>query len=410
MKILLLTYYFPPEIGAAPHLFFDLGRYLVKRGYEVQVLTNFPSYNLEKMPEKYKGRFLIKEEIEGMKVLRIGATHLPFSRKIAVLRGLEHFWLSFIFSLGGLSTRDFDLIIFYSPPLTLGITAWFLGKIKKAPFIINVQDIFPQNAIDLGILKNRLLIDLFKKIEKFVYKKAAFVTVHSEKNKNFVEKIGIKSEKIKVISNWVDTEAIKIGERMNDFRKENNLGDKFIVSFAGVLGFSQDLDVVIEAANLLKENREILFLIIGEGSEKERLKEKAKKMNIENVIFLPMQPREKYPLLLQASDICLVTLKKEVKTPVVPSKILSIMAAGRPIIASMNLEGDAPKIIRQAQCGYLLSPEDSKGLVAAILKLYNFLEERKKLGYNGREYCERNFSLDASIKKYIELFKIVFKK
>jgi glycosyltransferase involved in cell wall biosynthesis len=206
MKILLLTNYFPPEIGAASHLFFDLGKYLTKKGYDVQVLTGFPSYNLRKKLKKYRGKILMKEKIERMKVVRIGPTHLPNSRRIPILRGVEHFWLSFIFFLGGLLAKKPDLIIFYSPPLTLGLSCWFLSKVKKIPFIINVQDLFPQNAIDLGILKNQLLIKVFRKIEKFVYKKAFFITVHSEQNKEYIKQTGVEEKKIKVIPNWVDTE------------------------------------------------------------------------------------------------------------------------------------------------------------------------------------------------------------
>lgn len=410
MRILLLTNYFPPEIGAAPHLFFDLGKYLVKKGYNIQVLTGFPFYNLKKVPEKYKGKFYMREEMEGMKVIRIGGTHLPFSRRIAILRGIEHFWLSFVFFFGAFFIERPDLVLFYSPPLTLGITAWFLGKIKKAPFIINVQDLFPQNAINLGILKNKVLINLFLKIEKFVYEKASFITVHSPKNKEYIERGGIGSEKIKIIPNWVDTEIIKIGERMNEFRKEYKLGDKFVISFAGVLGFSQDLDVVLKASTLLKKNRDILFLIVGEGPEKERLTAKARKMRVESVKFLPMQPRKKYSLILQASDICLVTLKKEVKTPVVPSKILSIMAAGKPIIASLPLEGDAAKVIKETESGIVVEPENPKQFSKAVLELHQSDKKREKLGKKGRNYAIENFSPSACIGRYEKLFLRLVKK
>jgi glycosyltransferase involved in cell wall biosynthesis len=202
---------------------------------------------------------------------------------------------------------------------------------------------------------------------------------------------------------------IKPGKRMNDFRKKYELGNKFIISFAGVVGHSQDLDIILESANLLGKYKNILFLTVGEGPEKERLKRKSEEMRLENLKFLPMQPRKHYPLVLQASDICLVTLKKEVKTPVVPSKILSIMAAGRPIIACLNLKGDAPKVIRQANCGYVFPPGDFKGLSKAILKLSLSIETQRKLGYNGREYCQKNFSLNACIKKYKKLFEVIKK-
>jgi glycosyltransferase involved in cell wall biosynthesis len=410
MNLLLLTNYFPPEIGAAPHLFFDLGKFLVGKGYNVEVLTGLPAYNLKNIPKEYRGKILFREEMSGMRVLRIGFTHLPGSRNAPLIRGIEHFWLAFAFFIGGLFVRKPDIILLYSPPLTLGLTAWLLSKIKKAPFIINVQDLFPQSAVDLGIIKNKFLINLFRRVEQFIYHKAAFITVHSEQNKEYIKKSGIKADKIKIVHNWVDINFIKPARRINYFRKKYKLGSKFIISFAGVLGYSQDLDVVLEVAKLLRENQDILFLIVGEGPEKGRLVGKAKRMNLGNVKFLPIQPKEVYPKVLQASDVCLVTLRQEVKTPVVPSKILSIMAAGRPLVACMDIHGDAPKIIKNANCGYALPPSDPEKLAKSILSLYKDVELRKHFGYNGRKYCEKNFSEEVCIGKYIKLFNILKRK
>jgi len=404
MRILLLTAYFPPEIGAASHLFFDLGKGLVKKRYSVQVLTGLPSYNLEKKPKRYRRKILVKEKMDGMEVIRIGVTHLPSSRSIPILRGLEHFWMATVFSFAQVFLKKPDLILFYSPPITLGLSCWFLGRLKQVPFIVNVQDLFPQNAIDLGILKNSFLIKIFQKIERFVYKKANFVTVHSNQNKKYILNKGIPEEKIEVVPNWVDTGAIKPGKRMNAFREKYKLGNRFIVSFAGVLGYSQDFDVILDAANFLKRDDNILFLIVGEGPEKTRIQKKAEKMKLENVKFLPMQPRQDYPLVLAGSDVCLVTLRKEVKTPVVPSKILSIMAAGRPIAAAMDLAGDGPEIIRKARCGFVLSAGDGRKLADSILKLYQSVELREKYGYNGRRYCEKYLSLRSGVRKYMGLF------
>lgn len=410
MRILLLTYFFPPEIGSASHLFYELAESLTEKGYEIQVLTGFPSYNLEKKPGKYRGRFLMKEKIGQVKVIRIAGTHLPLSRKIALLRGIEHFWLSFVFFLRALFISKMDLILLYSPPLTLGITAWLLKKIKRVPFIINVQDLFPQNAIDLGILKNKILIRIFKSLEKFIYRKSSFITVHSEGNKKEIISKCQNPDKVKVIPNWVDTKSIQPGKRMNDFRKEYELGDKFIVSFAGVIGFSQGLEVVLWAASHLREKKDILFLIIGKGPEKGFLEKKSKEMKIENLKFLPMLSFQRYPLCLQASDICLVTLKKEVKTPVVPSKILSIMAAGRPIVAALFTQGEAAQLIREARAGVVVKPENPRELARAILELYENQTQRETLGKNGREYLEKNFSRQVCIQQYQNLCLSIIKK
>lgn len=405
MKVLLLTNYFPPEIGSASHLFYDLGEGLVSRGHSVQVLTGFPSYNMERRPAEYRRKVMMKEEEAGMKVLRVGPTHLPASRKVPVVRGLEHLWLGFVYFFWGLwLVEEPDVILLYSPPLTLGMAAWALSRMKGASFVINVQDLFPKSAVDLGVLTNPLFIGFFRRMEKFVYEKARFVTVHSSQNKKAVEERGVSSEKVEVIPNWAPTEEIKPGPRKNEFRKKYDLEKRFVVSFAGVLGYSQDLDVVLEAARSLKNQRNILFLIIGDGPEKKRLKRRREEMQLENVRFLPLQPREKYPATQTASDVCLATLKKEVETPVVPSKILSAMAAGRPVLAAMNLGGDAPRVIKKSGCGWVCPAGDSQCLAEKILKLYTSTELREKMGKAGRRFAEENLSLRVCIRSYEKLF------
>jgi len=260
-----------------------------------------------------------------------------------------------------------------------------------------------EKYIDLGILKNKLLIRFFEAMERWVYQRANLVTVHSPGNRDHVVMKGAPPEKVEVMHNWVDTDFIVPGERMNSFREEFGLGDKFIVSFAGVIGYSQDIDVILGAADLLRDKEGILFLIVGDGVEKERLEKKAAGMGLPNVRFIPMQPRDKYPTVLHASDVCLATLHKEVKTPVVPSKILSIMAAGRPVVACMNLGGDAPRLVEEAGCGYVLPPEDPEILADHILKLYQGEELREEMGRNGREYAEKELALTVAGERYIRL-------
>ena len=344
----------------------------------------------------------MKEKLSGMKVVRLPFARVPFSRKFLVLRGLEHLWTPWVYVLGALALPRADVSLFYSPPLTLGLTAQALKVFKKTPWIVNVQDLFPKNAIDLGLLKNKFLIKFFQTLEKWTYKKTSAITVHSIGNKDYIVKKGVAPSKVKVIPNWVDTDFIKPGPRLNRFRAKYKLGKKFIVSFAGVMGYSQDMKVILKTASLLQKYPEILFLLVGEGPEKENLK--CQISNIKNIKLLPIQPRETYPQVLSASDISLVTLKKDVKTPVVPSKILSIMAAQRAIVASLPLEGDAPKLIKKAKCGIVVPPENHQKLAQAILRLYKNSQLRKKLGQNGRKYAEKNLSRKVTIKKYEKLF------
>jgi len=403
MNILILTEAFPPEIRSASHLLYELAEDLVEKGFQVTVITRFPKNYIDKIDKKYTGKLFSREKMSGINVIRLYS--FSFLRHIPLIRGLSQFILSGLLVVGGIVSGKQDIILAYSPPLPLGISAYLLGKIKKAPFIFNVQDIFPQSVIDLGLLRSKILIKISELMERFIYKKACFITVHSKGNRENIIYKDIDPDKIVTITNWVDTDLIKsINNNDNHFKIKNNLNGRFVVSFAGVMGFAQGLDVVINCAELLKPYKDILFLLVGDGVKKDGLIKKAEDMQLNNIKFLPPQPKEIYPSILYASDICLVTLDKSVKTPVVPAKLLNIMASGRPVVACMNLKGDAPKIIKDAKCGYCVESDDVDGFSKAILKLYNNPKLRDEFGMNGRKYAVKYFSRKTCIEKYERLF------
>jgi colanic acid biosynthesis glycosyl transferase WcaI len=400
-RILLLTAYFPPDTGSAAHLFYELGTALAKRGHRVTVITGLPSYHAQGPLDRYKGRLWIREAVGSLDVVRVAALQLP--RRLMVGRALSQFSMAVSFFIAGMCLAGHDVAIAYSPPLPLGLCAGGLKWLRRTPFILNVQDLFPQSLIDLGLLRNRWIIRAFEGMERLVYRWADAITVHSEGNRRHVLGRCAAAAKVKVIPNWVDVNFIRPAGQTNGFRKKYNLGDAFVVSFAGVLGYSQDLDVVLEAAQLVPlqplptGHPALLWLIVGDGIERTRLEEKAQAMHLNNVRFLPMQARTEYPAVLHASDVCLVTLHAEVKTPVVPSKLLSIMAAGRPVVAAFNLDGDAPRLVAEARCGLCVPPEDPRALADAVLKLYRDPSLREELGRNGRVYAEETLSLDVCV-------------
>lgn len=403
MNILILTEAFPPEIRSASHLLYELAESLVEKGFKITVITRFPKDYINKIDKKYRGRLFSREKMGGINVIRLNS--FSFLRHIPLIRGLSQFILSGLLVIGGIVSGRQNIILTYSPPLPLGISAYLLGKLKKAPFIFNVQDIFPQSVIDLGLLKSKVLIKISELMEKFIYKKANYITVHSEGNRENIISKKVNPEKIIIIHNWVDTNLIKpINNNDNYFKIKNNLNGRFVVSFAGVMGFAQGLDIVISCAELLKSYKDILFLLVGDGVKKNGLMKKAEDKQLNNIKFLPPQPKEVYPSILYSSDICLVTLDKSVKTPVVPAKLLNVMASGRPVMASMNLKGDAPKIIRNAKCGYCVEADDVEGFSEAILKLYHEPVLRKEFGENGRAYVVKHFSRKVCIEKYEKLF------
>jgi len=391
MKILLITPYFPPEIGSAAHLYYELGQALRERGHEIAILTGLPRYHVAGKQKNYRQSPCIYETYHGLKVLRVFNLDIPWN--IPIIRGMDQFVSALIAGMAGVWLPAFDAAVVYSPPLPLALAALALCRARRRPLIVNIQDLFPQSAIDLGVLKNPYLIRIFKGLESFLYRHADLVAVHSEGNRDHVLNAGGKFGKVTVVPNWIDTKAIQPGSRENGLRASLGLEHHFVVSFAGIMGYSQDLETVLHSARILKDQKNLVFLMVGDGVEKFKLLKLAQENQLGNVLFLPMQPKDKYPEVLLASDLCLVTLRQEVKTPVIPSKILSIMAAGRPVLASLPLDGDAPRLIAEAGCGLCVPPGDPDAMARAIRQLADRPDLRERLGASGRLYAERHLSL-----------------
>lgn len=407
MKVLLITGYFPPEMAAAPNLNYELGRELVRLGHSVTVATGFPRYNLKEAPEKYRGKLYMRETMDGMTVERIWYPALP--RGVPVARGIDILLMAFALVFSALRAGRADVASVFSPPLTVGLTAILMRRLRGIPFVYNVHDLFPQNAVDLGVLRNKALIRFFRRMESGIYRRSDYLTVISAGNRDRVIASGADPDRTFIVPDWVDADFVFPGEKRNEFSERHGLADKFVVSFTGVMGFSQDLDIVLAAARLLAGNPDIRFLLVGDGVEKPRLLAEAEKHHLKNVIFLPMMPREDVPIVLSSSDACLATLPASVKTPPVPSKIVWAMSAGRPLITCLPLDGDAPDLIRAADCGICLPPENPQALADAVARLQANPKDCRRLGENGRRYVLENLSLRRSAGKYLELFESAMK-
>ncbi|HAY21115.1 MAG TPA: glycosyltransferase WbuB [Desulfobacterales bacterium] len=401
MNILLTTPFFPPEVGSASHLFYELAQALQNRGHTVTVLTGLPRYHVADNGLEYRQQRLVREVYHGLDVWRVWNLDIPWDAP--VLRGLDQFVFAASAGLAGLRLPDFDAALVYSPPLPLALAALGFCRARRRPLVVNVQDLFPQSAIDLGVLTNPMLIRIFRHLEARLFRRAELLTAHSEGNRQYILTHGGRPGRVRVLPNWIDTSAITPGERHNGWRATLGWQDRFIVSFAGIMGYSQDLETILECARLLQDRPDIGILMVGDGVEKPKLLHMAKEMALANVAFLPMQPKEKYSEVLAASDVCLATLRPEVQTPVVPSKILSIMAAGRPVLAAMPLGGDGPKLVTEAGCGLCVEPGNPPALSGAILRLYTDPELRTSMGHQGRHYAEAHLSLEACVGKVEDL-------
>jgi colanic acid biosynthesis glycosyl transferase WcaI len=311
MKILLISPFFPPEVGSASHLYFEMAQALQQRGHEITVLTGVPRYHVVDNRQQYQSRFLIRENYHGLNVIRTFTLDIPWNKML--LRGLDQYVSAFCSGVAGLGLPSFDAALAYSPPLPLALATLALCRLRRRPLAVNVQDLFPQSAIDLGFLQNPHLIRIFRGLESLLFRAADLLVVHSEGNRRYVVERGGKPHRVSVVPNWIDTHAIRPAARQNGLRLSLGLEERFIVSYAGVMGYSQDLDTVLASAALLRDHPEIAFLLVGNGVQKPALVQQARRQNLQNVYFLPMQPKEKYPEILSASDACLVTLRQEVK-------------------------------------------------------------------------------------------------
>jgi len=402
MKILLVTDAYPPEIRSASHLMQELAEELKGGGHSVTVATCYPKYNLENASPG--GKFDELSFENGIRVVRIHT--LPHHKVNFLLRGISQVTLPLIFwqKMNPYLKDGVDAVLVYSPPLPLWHVGFRAKKIHGARFILNIQDIFPQNAIDLGALRNPILIRLFEGMEKNAYNQADIVTVHSRNNKEFlIREKGVPSEKVVTLHNWVDMRNDGQPVRSNGFRKRWGLEDKFIFFFGGVMGPSQGLDLLIGAAMMLKEIKDIVILLVGDGTEKERLQELARHHALENMVFYPFVSKEDYQLLLKEVNVGLVCLTNRNKTPVVPGKILGYMAAGIPVLAFLNKQSDGHQIIREAECGYTEVSDGVNKAVDLMLQMYKERDRLQKLGENGYSFAARNFSKKVCVDQLEQL-------
>jgi glycosyltransferase involved in cell wall biosynthesis len=405
MIISLITITYPPEIGGAAHLISDLALSLQARGNDVTVFTCYPTYNLKEIPEKYRHGIHLIEIQDGILVHRIRVP--AFSRMNKLARGIEHFVYGIWLTILTLFSPRPDVAMVFSPPLPLPWLICLAGKLRRLPVVVNVQDLFPREAVELGMMTNSFLIHLFEAMERQVYRLAAAVTVHSPGNRDHVVRHGCQPEHAQIIYNWVDADSIKPGRRNNGFARQYALNGRFVISYAGTMGWAQDMGTIIDGATRLRDNPEILFLLVGDGVEKEKAQARSIELGLKNILWLPMQTRDVYPDILAASDVSLVNLHPGLCTPVVPSKLMSIMAAARPVVASLPVESDARQIIAAAKCGIVVNAGDGKDLAKAIQKLEADRTLSREMGQRGRVYIEDHLSRETCTSQLETVMKIV---
>jgi len=386
--ILFLSHFYPPEMGGAAARISGLAKWLVKFGHDVTVITGYPNYPIGKIYPEYKNKKNKIENIDGVNILR--AKVLPVSYGSFFVRLLNYFTLFFTAFWVSVKKRDnYDIIIASSPPLTMGMLGLILSKIYKIPWIFDIRDIWPDVAVEAGMLKqNGIAHKLSKKLANYLYKQANHITPVTERKLTKIKKYDIPISKISIVPNGVDFDIINNSKHM-DWRGELGLENKLILSYAGLIGIAQGVNVIIETALRLKEINDIHFLIVGEGVEKQKLQNRVKSLEINNITFLPNQTKESIPSLLTLSDIALIPLVSDKLVDAVPSKLLEAWACNLPVILIAG--GEAADIVVKAQGGIVVSSNDVEGIKTAIIKLKDSPELIKKYSQNGYNYVYKDF-------------------
>jgi colanic acid biosynthesis glycosyl transferase WcaI len=403
MRILMLTDRFPPEARANAHLFHELATGLVERGHEVGVVTRMPGDYVPSDGRAAKPR----ERMDGIDVIRVrGLTAL---HRAPFMRALDQFAVGVTFGLAARRWQGADVVLIYSPPLPLVIAGLLYRRFTRAQYVLNLHDLYPQTVIDLGLLRNRALIGVARRLERLAYRHAARVVVPTPRSRDVLLAVnGLNAAKVSLVPNWADLDHVAPGPRENEFKRAHGLSGKFVISYAGVMGFAQDLAPVIEAARRLQDRQDIVFLLVGDGIYAGRWKQMAH--GLANVRFLPMQAKSDYFQLLRASNVCLVPLARALDSPAIPGKIQSIMAVARPVLAIVNPFGDVADLIAKSQCGMSAPPERPEEVAARILQFYDDRELGEALGANGRRYAEQNFSLRRAVRVWEEILETVAAK
>lgn len=372
----------------------ELAQELKLRGHDVTVMTTWPEYNLDQAIEQRK--FTEFEIEDSITVIRVKT--LPHHNVNYIVRGLSQLLMPFQFLLKLKRYKiKTDAVVVYSPPLPLALVGSWLRKYGVRN-VLNIQDLFPQNAIDLGILRSNAQIKFFKALERYAYKTADIVTVHSEGNRRMLlEQQEHIESKLKLLHNWVDVEHHSSEHSTVNFKQKWAIKHKHIAVFAGVMGPSQYLDLILIIAEQMQEHNDLLFLLVGDGKEKERLQTLAKTKRLSNVRFEGFISRDVYPDLLSACSIGLVCLSPQNQTPVVPGKILGHMAAGLPVAAFLHTASDAHQLIADAKCGVSANSANVQDCVKVMKDLLSRETEFAHIGLAGKQYAKQNFSKEVCV-------------
>lgn len=404
MRIGVVGLNFYPErvgIGVYTH---DMCRFFVEAGHTVWAVTGFPFYpELRPQAASYTGRWFLTERLHGITVHRCYA-RVPRRWNVRGRIALE---LSFAVSaLARLATlRRPDVLVVVSPPFAPAVLACVTARARRVPVATHIQDLQPDAAAELGMLRNHPLLRALYAAERLLYSSSTVVTALDETMQARIVEKGVPAEMVEVFPNWVDVE---LGERRNSanaFRAQHHFGDLFLVVYSGSMGVKQGLDLIVKVAALAVEDPSVRFVLIGDGPARMDLEREAREHSLLNITFLPLQPLERFHEVIAASDISLIPQRPEVRDLVMPSKVLRLMAGGCPVVAAAHADSSLARVLRQSGAGQVVTRHDPAAVWSAIRLLKASPEERSAMGTQGRRYVEEHFGRSAVLGRYLGLLE-----
>lgn len=401
MRILVLTINYWPEQTGIGAVVTRRCEYLASVGHEVTACTAMPYYPEWRIYPGYTGKPFVREVRNGVTILRswIWVPKKLSSAKRIVFEGT--------FLAGSLlraaQSNKPELLLVVSPPLGLGISAVLLSRLWKIPYVFDVEDLQPDAAADLRMLRGPVLPVLYR-LEAMAYRNAALISTVTEGMRQRIVGKGMPEDKVVVVPPPADTSLFEVGTEINghEFRRKHGLEDKFLVVHSGNMGVKQGLDVVLDAALQLKGQRDFVFLLAGDGSKKAHLQERAAMMGLRNVRFLPLQEQPEFLQMLAATDMALIVQQSTVSDIVFPSKTVTLLSAARPVVASVSANSEIGRVILQSRGGVVTTPEKVEELASAIQDLYGDHGKRRFMGKSGRQYALQHWD-EARVLSHFEL-------
>jgi colanic acid biosynthesis glycosyl transferase WcaI len=386
MRIFVLTINYWPEQTGIGAVLTRRCEYLASVGHEVTVCTGMPYYPEWQIHPGYTGRAMLREERNGVTILR---SWLWVPKKLTSAKRIL-FEATFLATslLHAVQSRKPDLLLVVSPPLGLGVSAVLLSRWWKIPYMFDAEDLQPDTAADLGMLPRPVLPILYR-MESMAYRNAALISTVTEGMRQRIVAKGIAAEKVVVVAPPADNTLFGVGNVVEgrEFRTRHGLDGKFIVAHSGNMGVKQGLDIVLDVARQLREQRDFVFLLAGDGAMKSRLEERTTALGLANVRFLPLQAHGEFLKMLAAIDVGLIVQQSSVSDIVFPSKTVTLLSAARPVGAAVSTNSEIGRVIRHSGGGVVTEPENVEALTGAIHGLFRDPAKRSAMGESGRQYA-----------------------